>query len=670
MTAQVSSFLAVLSCACLLSGPVYADNVRWALAEDGSITWGAVDGPPLPPHRDHIEMSGRQVALILRYGADEQGVLWLERHLVWPMLRTIPNDTHASLQQDFGADASVSFQVEDGSVSAERPVLFELRGLLKVESRTDDGLEITRTIAPCMNQPAIVENCVVRNTGDAPRTVTPVPGSVEVRTDPGKGVYGEYVLTSHYAGPGATALAPGASFSCSMVYVGRKASEPPLVLDPVAEEAARRDYVAGLFERLVLECPDPVLSRAFAFCKIRAAESIFATKGGLMHGPGGGAYYAAIWANDQAEYAGPFFPFLGDPGGNEASLNAYRHFGRFMNPEFNPVPSSIIAEGTDTWNGAGDRGDAAMIAYGAARFALARGDRTTAEELWPLITWCLEYCRRKTTKDGVIASDCDELENRFPAGRANLCTACLAYDALRSAVCLGRDLGKPDAETREYETRGDVLRTAIEAYFGAEMDGFQTYRYYRGNRALRAWICIPLVMGLFERRDGTIAALFSPRLWTEDGLATQAGQETFWDRATLYGLRGVFYAGDTDRALRYFRAYSARRLLGDHVPYPVEAWPEGNQRHLSAESALYGRVVTEGLFGIRPTGLRGFTCAPHLPQGWEQMSLRNVHAFGHEFDLSATREGDGVRVRASIGGESMSDLVFDGSAPVEIRLPE
>lgn len=52
--------------------------------------------------------------------------------------------------------------------------------------------------------------------------------------------------------------------------------------------------------------------------------------------------------------------------------------------------------------------------------------------------------------------------------------------------------------------------------------------------------------------------------------------------------------------------YSQRRLLGDHVPYPIEAWPEGSQRHLSAESGLYCRIVTEGLFGIRPAGLRSF----------------------------------------------------------------
>ena len=33
-----------------------------------------------------------------------------------------------------------------------------------------------------------------------------------------------------------------------------------------------------------------------------------------------------------------------------------------MNDEFKPIPSSIIAEGLDFWNGAGDRGDMAMIA--------------------------------------------------------------------------------------------------------------------------------------------------------------------------------------------------------------------------------------------------------------------------------------------------------------------
>lgn len=86
-----------------------------------------------------------------------------------------------------------------------------------------------------------------------------------------------------------------------------------------------------------------------------------------------------------------------------------------------------------------------MIAYGAARYALASGSREEAVRLWPLIEWCLEFCHRKLNADGVVASDSDELEGRFPAGDANLCTSSLYYDALLSAAYLVQDLGKPSS---------------------------------------------------------------------------------------------------------------------------------------------------------------------------------------------------------------------------------
>ena len=61
----------------------------------------------------------------------------------------------------------------------------------------------------------------------------------------------------------------------------------------------------------------------FELAKIRATDSVFQTKGGLMFAPGGEGYYAAIWANDNAEYQGPFAPYLGEEAANEAALNAY-----------------------------------------------------------------------------------------------------------------------------------------------------------------------------------------------------------------------------------------------------------------------------------------------------------------------------------------------------------
>ncbi|HPA40905.1 MAG TPA: hypothetical protein PKV69_02745, partial [Candidatus Hydrogenedentes bacterium] len=56
------------------------------------------------------------------------------------------------------------------------------------------------------------------------------------------------------------------------------------------------------------------------------------------------------------------------------------------------------------------------------------------------------------------------------------------------------------------------------------------------------------------------------------------------------------------------------------------------------------RVVTEGLFGVRPAGLRAFECLPRLPEGWDTMALRDVAAFGGPFDLVVTRAGDKLAI--------------------------
>jgi hypothetical protein len=230
-------------------------------------------------------------------------------------------------------------------------------------------------------------------------------------------------------------------------------------------------------------------------------------------------------------------------------------------------------------------------------------------------------------------------------------------------VYLGGALGKDKKQLKVYKKQSAKLKAAIEKYFGSTIEGFHTYKYYKENDTLRAWICIPLTMGIYERGPGTVEALFSPRLWTEDGLATAAGSKTFWDRSTLYALRGVLAAGETDKAIRFLHYYSSRRLLGNHVPYPVEAYPEGNQRQLSAESGLYCRIFTEGLFGIRPTGLHSFDFTPRLPKSWSTMSLRHIHAFNQDYDIAVTRAGQKLRVEVTVEKKILlSKLINSGNS--------
>lgn len=640
-------FILFLFCFACLGGFVEAQ--RWALNAEGGITWQVRPGDA--PHSDHIEMSGLQVSTVVRYGVDANGAFLLNRGMVWPLLRTIPNNTHASLMRKMGWNPLENVLVGNAQIR-EQVQSISLDGTMTVRSLCPvrgGEVELTRVLFPSTSLPAFCEKYTLKNMGDKPVPVEASNVRSEILTPKERGVAGTYHLIQSLTGGFSRQLQPGEEVSFYVTTAGFKEGETEVVPDVEKELQARKSLIQTFWSSLVFDSPDPVINTMFAFAKIRGAESIYQTAGGLMHGPGGESYYAAIWANDQAEYINPFFPFLGYDKGNGSALNSYKHFARFMNDAYKPIPSSIIAEGTDIWNGAGDRGDAAMIAYGAGRYALARGDRSEAEQLWPLIEWCLEYCRRQVNEQGVVASDADELENRFPAGDANLCTSSLYYDALNSAVYLGKALKKPGKQTSQYAREAKQLKKDIEAYFGATVEGFETYQYYDGNDILRSWICIPLTVGIYDRAEATIAALFSPRLWTENGLLTQAGSETFWDRSTLYALRGVYAAGETEKATEYLKFYSAQRLLGEHVPYAIEAWPEGNQRHLSAESGLYCRIITEGMFGIRPTGFRSFTMTPRLPAEWDHISLKSVRAFGSDFDISVVRDGEKLAVSVTSG---------------------
>ncbi len=642
---------------------------RWQI-DGNAIRWQVSDA-----HQDQLEMSGRQVSAVIDYGSQADGTLRLSRTVVWPMLRTIPDDTHASLIRKFGPEAAPAIEIDGAAAAPEHLQQVRFDGRLSLQSQLAPGLLLIRTLTPSPDEPALVERLELVNQGKSAHRYRFAALEQSETTPADRGTHGAYVIEVRSPVREGT-LAPGARVHVDVIVSGRLQNEMVYVDGGEALQARARK-VAQWRDNLVLETPDPVLNTMFAFSKLRAAESVFATRGGLLHGPGGTRYYAAVWANDQAEYVNPFFPYLGDHAAVQSALNSFGLFARYMNPEYRPLPSSIVAEGRSYWNGAGDRGDCAMISYGASQFALAQGDTGTARQLLPLIDWCLEYTRRQRDANGIVHSDSDELEGRFPSGKANLSTNVLAYGGLSGASRLVFALGDSKRAT-QLQQEADEQRAAIERYFGASVGGFDTYRYYDGNEQLRAWIALPLALGITERERGTIAALLSPQLWSENGVLTEAGDKTFWDRATLYALRGLLKAGELERTMPYLRYYSGRRLLGEHVPYAVEAWPEGQQRHLSAESGLYARVVTEGLFGIEATGMRSFVFAPRLPKDWQHMALRHIRAFGAgedgdglELVTTRLRKGQpGQRVQVRLNGKTLIDQAWDGKAQLPVTLPD
>jgi hypothetical protein len=298
-------------------------------------------------------------------------------------------------------------------------------------------VRLVRTLFPSVTQPLAIEKLVFVNMGKQPLKLEMEYLNRETKPGAERTTPVQHSFFISTINEGIKNVQPGDSAVFAIVYQAVNSNNPFIKANVEEELAGRKNRVNQFLSLMQLETPDEILNTAFAFAKIRATESIYKTKGGYLHSPGGLRYYAAIWANDQAEYINPFFAFLGDEVANQSAMNAYRWFAKYMNPEYKPIPSSIIAEGDGVWQGAKDRGDMAMIAYGASRYALTFGNKDSAKVLWPLIEWCLEYLKRKITDEGVVYSDSDELEGRFPAGKANLHTSALYYDALISAAKLG-----------------------------------------------------------------------------------------------------------------------------------------------------------------------------------------------------------------------------------------
>ena len=117
----------LLSCAGLLNAH---EATRWTIASPDSIYW-QVNGA----HQDHIEMSGLKMSVVLRYGVNDRGEWMIDRNLILPTFRTIPNDTHGSLQHHFNGDWAHLCTVNGQPLTGEKVETVSLSGFMTVRSR-------------------------------------------------------------------------------------------------------------------------------------------------------------------------------------------------------------------------------------------------------------------------------------------------------------------------------------------------------------------------------------------------------------------------------------------------------------------------------------------------------------------------------------------------------
>jgi len=587
------------------SAEILDTNQYWTLTDDNSIEWNVITENRLP-HGGNIEMSGKRVSAIIYYDIDENRNLTLTKDVIFPQLRTYNRTDQpewkkyrAYFRREGNSTHDPIINIGEKSIIPGPVEKVEINGIISFTHASVEGIQISKSIYPSMEDRFLSEIWTIKNTTD---DTLHIKITEPHSTQSEYGYKGLYTYHTYITEGGEVTIPPGKVHSSGIYYAATITSSSTDIQDESIDEynwidalLERNNFLYQMRKNLVLTTPDPVLNTLFYFSKIRATESIFESSMGLIHSPGGGNYYLGTWANDQVEYSGPFFPYLGYPNANDAAYNTYKKFLENI-PASGHIPYAFEVDGNFPMTNL-DRGDAAMIAYGTSQYVLSTGNKEIANELWPLI---------------------------------------------------------------------------IENYFGANIEGLETYKYFKENKYLRHWICLPLNMGIEERKEATLTALFD-KLWTDNGILVEykpesETQKIFWDRGTLYAFRGAMKAGAVDLGLQRLVSYSRKRLLGDHVPYAVEAYPENNMKHLSAESALYARIFTEGMLGIEPISLSEIKIKPSLPKEWNEIELRAVHLMGKVSDFKVERQGDQLRITVTQNDKVISQQTIEKNGSMKIAL--
>ncbi len=574
--------------------------MRWNIKENKH----SIESTNFINHKDDIEMSGEKVSMIISYEVDKDGFLKIGRKLIYPMYRTIPNDTYSSYMFDYNHNLILNIR--------ERFVKVVIDGTLTIYSETDE-YNIIHRFYPSTEYPIAYEQIQVTkkkhcidpmyiNTG---RINTLVGYEGVIHTDLNMAKEGDFL-----------------TFSFTTHFSNESASKEK---DSYIKRMAR---VNELINECDLDTGYSVLDTVFAFAKVRVGESIYNTRNGKINSPGGGNYYAGVWTNDQCEYSTPWFAYTNDGNELEAAFNAMDWFEKYMNDKGEPLVSSIISEGMSYWNSSGDRGDASMYLYGNTMLYLIRGE-TPDQRHHKMLEWAANYIESKILDEGVVYSDTDELEGRLSLG-INLSTSSLSYGAFMEYATLNERMGLT-SKASKYRELAYKISQGIESYFGGNIKGYETYHYHKECSEIRAWNCLPLYMGIRNRSQDTIISI-DKLLWVNESLKSTESENIVWDRSALYYIAALFRCGESDNAWDRLIELSTNRLLGDRVPYAIEAWPEYNMRHLSAESALFARIITDGLLNIT-FNKDGFAINPSLPKSIKNMSIKNIYICGNYYDI-------------------------------------
>lgn len=414
----------------------------------------------------------------------------------------------------------------------------------------------------------------------------------------------------------------------------------------------RTALVSRWMSTIKLTSPDRVLDEVLDFAHVRLCEAVFhAPKHGKVHSPGGGMYYCGVWTNDQAEYAAPILAMFGKRE-REVAVNSMSMLANKFEPEREEAEVAYSVEVDGGYIGRLDRGDAAMFAWGLGSFLLSSG--CGFEEGWNCIQFLLGILEKKLERGGgIIMSQSDELEGRYPTGTCNLSTNCLAVLAFDVAAEVAKEMGARQQEEK-WRSLKENLKSRFRDIFW--VGGRKRFQYFQGCDDARGWACLTALAGIQEGADAL--KFIIDEMWSTDGVLVSSKSSEVWDRCTLYAMIAAFRVGLVEEGIAKLKQF-VRRKNPQGIPGPVENNREWAR--LSAESGLLVRVVTEGLLGITPQAAVSFgegnghsrgryivmKLLVRCPQEWNEYTVENVNYRDVSLTFVVMRRSDMLVLRVT-----------------------
>jgi glycogen debranching enzyme len=247
------------------------------------------------------------------------------------------------------------------------------------------------------------------------------------------------------------------------------------------------------------------------------------------------------------------------------------------------------------------------------------------------------------------------------------------YAAYRWLAEVVRLRGDDDAWADALMAKAEAVRKSVEATFWMEDAGFYAQALDGAKRPVDAISSNPghllyCRLPSDERAARVAACLGSPELNSGWGLRTLSTEMatynpmsyhngSIWPHDMSLAMDGLRQYGHEDLAREFAEALLALartapdlRLselycgfppmegVPEPVSYPVSCSPQ-------AWAAGAGLLALRTLLGLDPDPRHGtFSVSPHLPDGWDCLSVTGLHAFNTFTTVTAQRAGDGYRV--------------------------